>query len=77
MNYVKDIRRTSRTQREQTRASKDSIGTDWRKDQSTVCRKKGEDGRSESCTVDLGRKKERPEEIAGLSKEEGSEPGCR
>jgi len=33
--------------------------------------------RVESCTVDLGSKKERPKEIAGLSKEEGSEPRCR
>jgi len=35
MKYIKDIRRTLRTQREQTRASKVSIGTDWRKEKNT------------------------------------------
>jgi len=80
MKYIKDIRRTLRTQREQARASKDSMGTDWRKEKNThqqSAEGRGRRHRAESCTVDLNSKKERPKEIAGLTKEEGSEPRCR
>jgi len=76
MKYIKDIRRTLRTQREPTRTSKDSIGTDFRKEKTRI-NSLPKEGGIESCTVDLGSKKEKPKEIAGLSKEEGSEPRCR